>query len=65
MKIVCRIFLGGESLDNHIEETLSLSPLYVTMTEEEKLSLIRKIISHLEYIPDYENNSTCYINVYS
>lgn len=52
-------------MDNHIEETLSLSPLYVTMTEDEKNSLIQKIISHLEYLPDNEKTSSDYINVYS
>ena len=51
-------------MDNHVEETLSLSPLYVTMTEDEKNSLIQKILSHLEYIPD-EKTSSGYINVYS
>ena len=39
-------------MDEHIEETLSLSPLYITMTEDEKNSLIQKIISHLEYTPN-------------
>ena len=52
-------------MDNHVEETLSLSPLYVTMTEDEKNSLIQKIISHLEYISDNEKTTSSYINVYS
>jgi len=45
-------------LDDHIEETLSLSPLFVTMTEDEKNSLIQKIISHLEYSPDNEKTTS-------
>jgi len=52
-------------MDNHVKETLSLSPLYVTMTEDEKNSLIQKIISHLEYSPDNEKTTSGYINVYS
>ena len=52
-------------MDHLIEETLSLSPLYVTLTEDEKLSLIRKITLHTEYMPDDEKTSSYYINVYS
>ncbi len=49
-------------MDEHIKETLSLSPLYVTMTEDEKDLLIQKIISHLEYLPDNEKTTTGCIN---
>ncbi len=45
-------------MDKHIEETLSLSPLYVTMTDDEKNLLVQKIISHLEYTPDNEKNAS-------
>ncbi len=45
-------------MDKHIEETLSLSPLYVTMTEDEKNTLIQKIISHLEYTQDNNQNTS-------
>ena len=50
-------------MDKHIEETLSLSPLYVTMTEDEKNILIQKIISHLEYTPDNEKTASGYISL--
>ena len=45
-------------MDEHIKETLSLSPLYAAMTEDEKNLLIQKIISHLEYPPDNEKTTT-------
>lgn len=50
-------------MDKNIEETLSLSPLYVTMTEDEKNILIQKIISHLEYTPDNEKTASGYISL--
>ena len=50
-------------MDEHIEETLSLSPLYITMTEDEKNSLIQEIISHLESTPDNEKTISGYINI--
>lgn len=50
-------------MDEYIEETLSLSPLYAAMTDDEKNSLIQKIISHLEYPPDNEKTTTGYINI--
>ena len=50
-------------MDKNIEETLSLIPLYVTMTEDEKNILIQKIISHLEYTPDDEKTASDYISL--
>ncbi len=50
-------------MDERIEETLSLSPLYVTMTEDEKNLLIQKIISHLEYTQDNEKSTSAYISL--
>jgi len=49
-------------MDEHIKETLSLSPLYAAMTEDEKNLLIQEIISHHEYPPDNEKTATACIN---
>ena len=50
-------------MDQQIEETLSLSPLFVTLSEDEKNILIQKIISHLEYTPDKEKTVSGYISL--
>lgn len=50
-------------MDQQIEETLSLSPLFVTLSEDEKNILIQKIISHLEYTPDNEKTASGYISL--
>ena len=50
-------------MDKNIEETLSLSPLYVTMTEEEKKILIQKIVLTLNTPPDNEETASGYISL--
>jgi hypothetical protein len=50
-------------MDKNIEETLSLSPLYVTMTEEEKKILIQKIVLTLNTPPDDEKTASGYISL--
>lgn len=50
-------------MDKNIEETLSLSPLYMTMTEEEKKILIQKIVLTLNTPPDNEKNASGYISL--
>ena len=50
-------------MDKNIEETLSLSPLYVTMTEEEKKILIQKIVLTLNTPPDNEKTASGYIRL--
>ena len=58
------IFIEGDKgMDQQIEETLSLSPLFVTLSEDEKNILIQKIISHLEYTPDKEKTVSGYISL--
>ncbi len=58
MQINCNMFQGGNCMDKNIEETLSLSPLYVTMTEEEKKILIQKIVLTLNTPPDNEKTAS-------
>ena len=40
-----------------IEETLRLSPLFKTLSEEEKIKLVQKILLNLGYISDSEEEN--------
>lgn len=44
-------------MDKRIEDTLSLSPLFVTLSEDEKNALIEKLLSHIGDIPDHEEDT--------
>lgn len=44
-------------MDKRIEETLSLSPLFVTLTEDEKNALIQKLLSHISDIQEHEDDA--------
>lgn len=50
-------------MDQQIEETLSLSPLFVTLSEEEKKILIQKMSLTLDTPPDNEKTASGYISL--